>query len=244
MKTILNRNRLARLRDDFVKKEASLLKNGTKVLDVGAGPTKYRPYFSHCEYYAQDFAQHEPIQEGQFIEKDWHYGPLDFVSDATAIPVEPETFDAVLCTEVLEHVPAPDLVLKEITRILKPAGKLILTAPLSSGLHQEPHHFYGGYTPYYYELKLGELGFKDINVEPNGGFFSFHSQETERFSAMLAPWRQPLWTSIFLLPVWLVTLPWARFIYPALAPGLDKLDKHKGFTVGYHVTATKKSDTD
>lgn len=226
-------------RDIFVQKNAAALPKGTKILDVGAGPTRFRNLFSHCTYHAQDFAQHEGSKEGLMAEKEWFYGKLDFVSDATDIPVENESYDAILCTEVIEHVPNPDMVIKEIARILRKGGKLILTAPMSSGLHQEPHHFFAGFTPYYYKLKLGELGFTEISITPNGRFFSFHAQETQRFSALIAPWRLKLLPAIILFPVWILSLPWCRFFLPMIAKQMDKLDKHNAFTVGYHVTAIR-----
>lgn len=235
-------NRLNLNRDKFVQESAESLPEGSLILDVGAGPTKYRQLFSHCKYQAQDFAQHTGSTEGPLAEYDsWKYGQLDYVCDAIAIPVKDQFFDAILCTEVIEHVKYPDLVLKEIARITKSGGKLFLTAPLASGLHQEPDHYYGGFTPYYYKDRLSELGYKNINVIPNGGFYSFHSQETQRFIAWIAPWRLPVMQAILFFPLWLLFFPWAKFIYPFLAPILDQsLDKHKGFTVGYHVIAQKK----
>lgn len=106
---------------------------------------------------------------------------------------------------VLEHVPEPIKVIQEIARVLKPGGKLLLTAPLGSGIHQEPYHFYGGYTPYWYQKFLTRAGFLEIIVEPNGGFFRHYGQESWRFATLLAPWRsrrQWLWT-----PFWLLILP-------------------------------------
>ncbi len=82
------------------------------------------------------------------------YAAIDYVCDITQIPVEPATFDVVLCTEVLEHHPEPINVVAELARVLKPGGVLLLTAPLGSGIHQEPYHFYGGYTPFWYRRFL------------------------------------------------------------------------------------------
>jgi SAM-dependent methyltransferase len=211
------------------------------VLDVGAGPARYRDAFAHCRYETQDFAQYQGSDQGPFTDRaDWAYGEIDYVSDATSIPVPDATFDAVLCTEVLEHVPDPMSVVRELARILKPGGRLILSAPLGSGLHQEPFHFYGGYTPYWYRHYLMQHGFTDITVVANGGFFRHYGQESQRFSALLDPRRcRDGWPLVPLF--WLVTLPWFRLVLPVACHFLDRLDHHRGFTVGYHVTALRSS---
>jgi 2-polyprenyl-3-methyl-5-hydroxy-6-metoxy-1,4-benzoquinol methylase len=48
-------------------------------------------------------------------------------ADLTATPFEDRTFDVVLCTEVLEHLPAPGRALAELARVS--AGHLVLTVP-------------------------------------------------------------------------------------------------------------------
>jgi SAM-dependent methyltransferase len=229
-------------RDRWVAHQARSLPPGSKVLDVGAGPCLYRRLFAHCDYKTQDFMQYEGSAIGPLADKDmWRYGKIDYVCDATAIPVPDASFDAVLCTEVLEHVPEPIRVVNELSRILRKGGRLWLTAPLGCGLHQEPHHYYGGYTPYWYRRFLSEAGFEQINVIPNGGFFRHYGQESGRFSAWIDPRRVPGIARIVLAPVWLLTLPWFRLILPLMCHYLDRLDKHCAFCVGYHVTATKLS---
>ena len=52
---------------------------------------------------------------------------VDVVANAHKLPFEDNTFDLVLCTEVLEHDTAPWETLKEIYRVLQPDGELILT---------------------------------------------------------------------------------------------------------------------
>ena len=124
------------------------------------------------------------------------------------------SFDVVLCTEVLEHVPEPITAVKELSRILKPGGRLLLTAPLGSGLHQEPYHFYGGYTPYWYEKFLAAVGFEQIRIQPNGGFFRHYAQESLRFILLTAPMRgfgQILW-----LPFWFLSLTWGLVWAPIM----------------------------
>lgn len=230
-------------RDTWVAAQARLLPSGARILDVGAGPCRYRTLFAHCRYESQDFAQYTGSRQGSFTDQDtWRYGKIDYVSDASNLPVETGSFDAVLCTEVLEHVPDPVAVVRELGRVLKPDGRLMLTAPLGSGLHQEPFHFYGGYTPYWYARYLSEAGFTDIHVEANGGFFKHYGQESQRFSATIDPrrWRagQPL-TALF----WALTLPWFRVVLPLICHYLDRADEHRGYTVGYHVLARRAPTT-
>ncbi len=234
---ILNFNLVKR--DTWVAQQASLIPENNSVLDVGAGSCPYREYFSHCDYRTQDFTSLSPEQ----LRGRCGYDKIDYVCDATNIPVSDANFDVILCTEVLEHVPEPIKVINEFARILKPGGKVLLTAPLGSGIHQEPYHFYGGYTPYWYQKFLTEAGFSDIYIEPNGGFFKHYGQESIRFAQMTIPWK--LNTNIGLrflwVPLWLVLLPWFALILPILCHFLDNLDKNQDFTIGYHVTATKKA---
>jgi SAM-dependent methyltransferase len=117
------------------------------------------------------------------------YGQLDYMRDICAIPVADASFDLILCREVLEHVPEPIRAVKEFARIVKPEGKLLLAAPLGSGLHQEPYHFYGGYMPHWYLRFLHEAGFDDIQIEPNSGFYRLYGQESMRCALLLRPWR-------------------------------------------------------
>jgi len=223
----------SRNRCQWVAAQAAKLRPGTRVLDVGAGKGRYRKFFTHCLYKSQDFGK----QLGT-VAMDT---PLDYECDILAIPVSDESFDVVLCTEVLEHVPEPILALREIARILKPSGTLLLTAPLGAFLHQEPYHFYGGYTPHWYRKFLPECGLKILSMDRNQGFFSWFAQEARRFHALIDPrrtlrvgWRWP-----FLTLLWLLTMPFCRAVMPLLAAPLDTLGLEDIATVGYHVVAER-----
>ncbi len=231
---LFNFNQL--LRDQWVRAQAELVPATSRVLDVGAGSAPYREFFSHCRYFTQDFAQLDP---GQLLHG--AYSDVDYISDAASIPVEAGSFDAVICTEVLEHVAEPIKVVKEISRVLRPGGKLILTAPLGSGIHQEPFHFYGGFTPYWYERFLAQAGFEDIHVEPNAGSFRAFSQESLRFVLASRPTAlpMPLLTKTIWTPVWLISLPLLAGVIPVSCFLLDHFDRERRFTVGYHVTAVR-----
>ncbi len=227
------------LRDRWMTEQASRVPEGSRVLDVGAGSSPYRRLFAHCDYHTQDFAQldAEQLRHGG-------YGPIDYVSDATAIPVPDAGFDLVLCTEMLEHVPEPIRVIRELARILKPGGRLLLSAPLGSGLHQEPYHFYGGYTPYWYQRFLTEAGFEQILVQANAAFPRFFAQESIRFVRVTAPHalEMPQLQRLAWAPLWLLLAPILALGVPLIAAWLDRYDREPRFTVGYHVTAVRQGE--
>jgi len=234
---ILNFNEVNRGR--WIAEQASLIPAGSKVLDAGAGSCPYRSFFSHCEYQSQDFENlsGEQLSGGQ-------YGQIDYVCDIGSIPVAAGTFDAILCSEVLEHLPDPLQVIEEFSRILKPGGKVILTAPLGSGIHQEPYHYFGGYTPFWYEKFLTEKGFDSIAVKENGGSLRACAQESIRFVQLSNPVTLglPLWAKFLWLPFWLSLLPVMGILVPVISVMLDKFDRDTRFTVGYLVTALRKAD--
>ncbi|MEA5566420.1 class I SAM-dependent methyltransferase [Anabaena sp. UHCC 0399] len=225
-------------RDIWVAKQASLVPENSSVIDIGAGSCPYRHYFSHCEYKTQDFTCLTPEQ----LRGKTGYDKIDYICDATNIPVTDASFDVILCTEVLEHVPEPIKVIYEFSRILNPEGKLLLTAPLGSGIHQEPYHFYGGYTPYWYQKFLTEAGFSAISIEPNGGFFKHYGQESIRFVQMTIPWKLNInfLVCVMWALIWLIILPFFVFVVPIVCHFLDIIDQDKKFTIGYHVIAIKK----
>lgn len=219
-------------REDWIAEKAASLSNGSRVLDAGAGDCKYRNFFAHCEYKTQDFAKYQGTFVGAQIET-WNYGDLDYICNICSIPVPDGSFDAVVCTEVLEHVPNPIDTLKELSRILVDGGKLFLTAPLGSGLHQQPFHFYGGYTPHFYRKFLAECNFDILEIRPIGGLMKHVAQETYRVGRILSE-RAPNRLSMFAKFILMIWLP--RY--------LTKLDEEvfvEEFTVGYLVEAQKRT---
>jgi ubiquinone/menaquinone biosynthesis C-methylase UbiE len=88
--------------------------------------------------------------------------------------------DAVLCTEVLEHVPDPLAAIKEFSRLVKPGGYLLITAPFASLTHFAPYHFASGLSRFYYEKHLQENGFTIEELALNGNFFEYIAQENRR----------------------------------------------------------------
>ena len=172
-------------RVEWVKRALAGLPAGSRLLDAGAGEQQYRRFCPHVRYVAQDFAQYAPAQDagGLQMEK-WDYGRLDIVSDITAIPEPDGSFDAVLCTEVFEHIPQPLAAIREFARLIRPGGILILTAPFCSITHFAPHYYANGFSRFFYETHLPAHGFEILELTPNGNYFEYLAQEVRRISQM------------------------------------------------------------
>src|SRR5204862_384010 len=136
---------------------------------------------------SQDFAAYHPEEEKEGLQMEkWDYGKLDIVSDIVNIPVEAAYFDAVLCTEVFEHIPDPVAAIREFSRLLKPGGELVITAPFCSMTHFAPFHFYTGFNKYFYQHHLPLHGFEITELTASGNYFDYMSQEAGRIPHMIA----------------------------------------------------------
>lgn len=153
---------------------------GYTILDAGAGECKFKKYCPHLTYVSQDFGQYDGIGDIGMQEGSWDNTKLDIVSDITAIPVADGKFDAVMCTEVLEHVPDPVAALKELNRVLRKDGYLLITVPFASLTHFAPYHFSSGLSRFWFEHHLGQMGYDIIELKPNGNYFEFLAQEVRR----------------------------------------------------------------
>jgi ubiquinone/menaquinone biosynthesis C-methylase UbiE len=89
----------------------------------------------------------------------------DIVGDICEIEYQNE-FDAVVMSEVLEHVQRPHVALERIHASLKPGGRLILTVPFIFPLHDRPHDYYR-YTKYGLAYLLSKYSAVEIR-ERNG----------------------------------------------------------------------------
>lgn len=139
----------------FLREALQGLRSGARILDVGAGDMPYRELFAGFEYVSNDWAgtEHVPDQ------------PVDIVAPAHALPVEDGSFDAVVCTQVLEHLPEPWEAVAEFHRVLTPGGRLILTAPLTWYLHELPHDYYR-FTSYGLGHLIDRAGFSSREIRP------------------------------------------------------------------------------
>lgn len=168
------------VRIDWVIKQLKDLPEGLRILDAGAGERRFKPFCDHLRYVSQDFGEYMGGDQSSGLHPaDWDNEGLDIVSDISQIPVDDESFDCILCTEVLEHVPDAVAVIREFSRILKPGGILITTAPFCSLTHFAPYHF-SGYNHYWWSYHLPNNGFDIELMEANGNWFKFVAQELTR----------------------------------------------------------------
>ncbi len=172
-------------RDAWLKDTLQKIPTGSRILDAGAGELQYKPLCEHLNYVSQDFAQYDGEGDGKDLQTGaWDQTRLDIISDITAIPEPDGSFDAIMCIEVFEHLPEPIKAIKEFSRLLRPGGHLIITAPFCSLTHFAPYHFYTGFNRYFYEEHLSKNGFKIIDLVENGNYFEYLGQEVRRIPSI------------------------------------------------------------
>lgn len=92
-------------------------------------------------------------------------------ADAASLPFRSGAFDGVICSEVLEHVSDPIVVLGEVHRVLRPHGRLLLCIPFLNRIHGDPQD-YRRYTDSFLSDTLERIGFRDVVIERQGLFWS------------------------------------------------------------------------
>jgi len=147
---------------------------------------------------------------------------MSMISDAS--------YNSAICLEVLEHIPDPLQAVREIHRILKPGGTVIVSVPHLSRLHDEPHDYFR-FTIHGLCHLLESTGFEVLEIQKKGGMLSFlgHQVSTLLLSAV---WPVPgLRQTAWFLNKWLVTQPCYR---------IDSLFDHSGIlALGYVGVARK-----
>ena len=183
------------------------------VLDLGSGSAPYARLFPHRRYVTADLFADSNVR-----------------CDALALPFADDAFDLVLCTEVLEHVPDPDATLQEIRRTLRADGMLVLTTPLTWGVHakQDFHRW----TESGLRRLLTRHGFEIVTLKPRGGVLLCLGA-----LLLIVPWQlfgeaheRKAWQSLLFAVLYTLALP------PALLlAALDPVDARQHFTHGYVV---------
>jgi len=207
--------------DGFVRRAAASMPAGGRVLDAGAGEGAYRIHFAHAKYEAADF-----------LEVDKVYAPVDYVCSLDAIPVEDQRYDLVLCTQVLEHLPEPADVLKELHRVLRPGGELWLSAPLFYPEHEQPYDFYR-YTSFGLRHRLESAGFEVKSLEWLEGYFGTLAFQL-RTAARVLPRNGGDYGGGVAGMAWAAAMGASRPLLHLLARSLDRMELRHQYTSGGH----------
>ena len=215
-------------RDDFVVQKLKEIAPDSLLLDAGAGSQRYRQHCHHLKYFAQDFVQYTQDKRDGFTDRiggqsGYAYGKMDYIGDIWNIAEKSAHFDTILCTEVFEHIPFPVETVREFSRLLKPGGTLILTAPFSCLRHMDPFFFYTGFSDNFYQRVLGDHGFEIKELIPVGDYYRCMAVEMLRTAAS-----HSIFTKIALLP--------AILYFLAKKPTQRSVNS---LCMSYHVTAVR-----
>lgn len=101
------------------------------VLDLGCGEQPYKSLFSATRYVGVDIPDNDRGRSQV----------ADILYDGTRLPFLDSCFDAILCTEVLEHTRLPDAFLREARRVLRNHGTMLLTTPFAWEEHEAPNDY-------------------------------------------------------------------------------------------------------
>ena len=114
---------------DWLRSEAEAMhaeRGPYRLLDVGCGVKPYEPWFAPyvTEHVGLDIPENESADLHGTIE---------------AIPAEDASFDLVICTQVLEHCDDPAQGVRELRRVVKSGGRVLLSTHGVQVYHPAPH---------------------------------------------------------------------------------------------------------
>jgi SAM-dependent methyltransferase len=84
------------------------------------------------------------------------------------LPFSTDEFDTIVISEVLEHIANPELIWKEMARILKPGGKILLSVPFLYKIHEAPYDYFR-YTRFALENFANKNNLQVLELKTFGG---------------------------------------------------------------------------
>jgi SAM-dependent methyltransferase len=218
--------------DEFVISTISQIRPGSILLDAGAGECRFRNALKNVRYFGVDAA---------WGDENWNYSRIDVVGRIEYLPFPADKFDAVICTEVLEHVPEPQQVLDELYRILKPGGIICLTTPQGWGVHQEPYDYFR-FTCYGLSYLFEKSGFKVIQIRPSSGYFGYLANRLTILPKVLFWSITRKWLRAILFPLEAASYLVFVLFLPLLLNAVDPLDRKRQYTLDYFVVGQKPNE--
>ncbi|MFX0135559.1 MAG: methyltransferase domain-containing protein [Candidatus Hodarchaeota archaeon] len=166
--------------DEFHERNIRMFPKSANVLDIGGKKVKKRGQFNIENH----------LVKVKYANIDPNTNP-DYLCDGSNIPVKNNSFDVIICSELLEHVREPSLILKEAYRILKPGAVLLICVPFLFRIHSDPYD-YGRYTDYYWRTVLKEIGFARITIEKQGLYYSVFMDMLKLYASHKQKGKKPL----------------------------------------------------
>lgn len=221
-------------------KKTSLFAKGL-MLDLGCGTKPYYEIFNKKTdaYYGLDALNHR--EPDYFTDRNAH--SPDILGDVVNLPIKSGCVDAILCTQVIEHLSQPDSALKECYRTLKNGAYIFLTCPQAYPIHDKENDYFR-FTALGIKYLLEKNGLKVEKIMRHGGFFIeqallfniYINYNLFREGEGLSLTRVILVVGkIFLTPVLLL----GNALMNILALGLNFFDRDENFTHNYTVIALK-----
>lgn len=209
----------------ILQKWIRLFEPGSKVLEVGGGTSFLRPVIQ------------KNVDRSLYVSGD--IAPTNataVVLDANSLPIKSGAFDVVMALEVLEHMPDPQKMLDEASRVLRAGGRLIITVPFMFGVHD--YRDYHRFTPLGFAQMLEKSEFRLVDTVQRGGTFVASTGLVRNLilnSIVGDPhdWRsRGLRKKVAWIVATIVLTPWTAVTWVAYA--LDRtLDRHSKSPPGY-----------
>jgi SAM-dependent methyltransferase len=192
-----------------------------KLLDLGCGKVPLFEFYKNCtsEVICADWEK--SLHDNEFIDKITDLNQnLDFNNS---------DFDTVLLSDVLEHILYPHNLMREIYRILKPEGCLIINVPFFYCLHEEPFDYYR-YTKFALSDLAKNSGLKIIELRAYGGVLEILADLISKI-VIIIPFVGKIISSLVQKMDWL-------FLKTKLGNRISKKSSEK-FPLGYYMVAQK-----
>lgn len=141
-------------------------------LDVGCGEKPYQYLFKNGSYKGIDFKSYSKNKDFKGCPPDFYFN--DDYLKTLRLPFKDESFDNIVCFQVLEHHKNPQKMIQETIRIVKKDGYILITAPFLGGVHEQPNDFQR-FTMYGLTGLFERFGGEILEIKKQGSIFSTFS---------------------------------------------------------------------